>query len=208
MEDSCRNELPRRREKRLEVATVGNLRPSKLRSLSLLFRLLPQYPSGPVISDDESSFSSESSDDSGASATANNHSPVVIGRPRQRSCSLPNEGATLGGPHRSKPFVPSHWIDVGFFPSCEDTPHPCFSCPVLLYPCRNLWQYPTTAMHPNANLSPFIWLRLLPKINFCVPTWTGLFQTHQLPWQVPLNAILLLWRTNVKLMPSMTFKFR
>jgi hypothetical protein len=70
-----------------------------------------------------------------------------------------------------------------------------------------LWQYLTT-MHPNTNLSHFTWPRLLPKINFCLPTWTDLFQTHRLSLQVPLNAISSLWPTNVTLVPLKTFMFR
>jgi hypothetical protein len=61
----------------------------------------PQRPSGPMVSDDESSCSSvPSDDDSVGSAAATNPFPVETGRPHQRS--WPNEGASLGGPRRSK----------------------------------------------------------------------------------------------------------
>ena len=61
----------------------------------------PQSPSGPVILDDESSCSSESSDDDlVVSAVETNPFPVEVGHRHQRS--QPNEGASLGGPCRSK----------------------------------------------------------------------------------------------------------
>ncbi len=62
---------------------------------------LPPCRSGPMVSDDESSCSSESSDDdSVVSAAVNDPSIVEVGRRPQRS--RPNEGATLDGPRRSK----------------------------------------------------------------------------------------------------------
>ena len=51
-------------------------------------------------------------------------------------------------------------------------------------------------------------LRLLLKIDFCLPTWIGLFQTPHLSLQVHLNAILPLWQTNTTLVLSQTFMFR
>ena len=62
-------------------------------------------------------------------------------------------------------------------------------------------------MHPNANLIPFTWPKLLPKIDFYSPTWTGLFQTHQLSFQVVLNAISSFWWTNVTQALLKTFMF-
>jgi hypothetical protein len=103
-----------RREKRLEVAKErartrdrwkfeADQAPVPIPSLQTtdIPRPTPQSPSGPVISDDESSCSSESSDDDSVDSTvAANPYPVEAGRRRQRS--RPNEGASLGGPRRSK----------------------------------------------------------------------------------------------------------
>ncbi len=60
-----------------------------------------QRQSGPMVSDDESSCSCESSDDdSVVSAAVNDPFLVEVGRRRQRS--RPNEGVTLDGPRRSE----------------------------------------------------------------------------------------------------------
>ena len=68
------------------LATVGNLKPSNLQSLSLLFSLLT---------------SSESSDDDlFVSAAVNDPFIVEVGRRCQQS--RPNEGATLDGPRQSR----------------------------------------------------------------------------------------------------------
>ncbi len=61
----------------------------------------PQRPSGPMVLDDELSCSSVTSDDDSVGSAAATHPfPVETGHPRQRSQA--NEGASLGGPCRSK----------------------------------------------------------------------------------------------------------
>ncbi len=68
---------------------------------TLQISILPPRRSGPMVSDAESSCSSESSvDDSVVSAAVNDPFIVEVGRRHQRS--RPTEGATLDGPRRSK----------------------------------------------------------------------------------------------------------
>ena len=142
-----------RREKRLEVAKEcacacdrwkfeAEQLPVPVPTLQPTNQL--QRPSGPMVSDDESSCSSESSnDDLVVSAAVNDPFIVEVGRRRHRS--RPNEGAALDGPRRSKrlrrgrnprPLYPLTGLTLYSSHFFEETPHPCLGCTVHMYPWR------------------------------------------------------------------------
>ena len=146
----------------------------------------PCFPDGPVVSNNNSSESSDSHDnDSIVSAAAKDPFIAEV----QRHCQRPrqDEGAMLGGQRRSKRLRqgrnlrPLYPLTGMVLKSSLLTKKPHTHALITQYHCSlgpsNLlfWPFWTPVKHPSTNLSPSTWQRSLLMTDSYLLTWIGPF---------------------------------